>query len=53
MKMAASYAIASCVPESELNADNILPNAFDRSVANAVAEAVAEAAIKSGVAKLK
>ena len=41
MKMAASYAIANCVP------------AFDRSVANAVAEAVAEAGIKSGVAKIK
>lgn len=53
MKMAASYAIANCVPESELDVDNILPNAFDRSVANAVAEAVAEAGIKSGVAKIK
>lgn len=53
MKMAASYAIANCVLESELGVDNILPNAFDRSVANAVAEAVAEAGIKSGVAKIK
>lgn len=53
MKMAASYAIANCVPESALSVDNILPNAFDRSVANAVAEAVAEAGIKSGVAKIK
>lgn len=53
MKMAASYAIANCVPEDELSTENILPNAFDRSVANAVAEAVAEAGIKSGVAKIK
>jgi malate dehydrogenase (oxaloacetate-decarboxylating) len=53
MKMAASYAIAKCVPESELGVDNILPNAFDRSVADAVAEAVAEAAIRSGVARVK
>lgn len=53
MKMAASYAIANCVPDSELGVDNILPNAFDRSVANAVAEAVAEAGIKSGVARIK
>ncbi|MCC8068581.1 MAG: NADP-dependent malic enzyme [Ruminococcus sp.] len=52
MKMAASYAIANCVPDSELSVDNILPNAFDRSVAKAVAEAVAEAGIKSGVAKI-
>ena len=51
--MAASYAIANCVPEDELSTENILPNAFDRSVANAVAEAVAEAGIKSGVAKIK
>lgn len=53
MKMAASYAIANCVPKDELSTENILPNAFDRSVANAVAEAVAEAGIKSGVAKIK
>ncbi len=53
MKLAASYAIANCVPESELSTENILPNAFDRNVANAVAEAVAEAGIKSGVAKIK
>ena len=53
MKMAASYAIANCVPKDELSTENILPNAFDRSVANAVAEAVAEARIKSGVAKIK
>ncbi|MGN1411630.1 MAG: NADP-dependent malic enzyme [Oscillospiraceae bacterium] len=53
MKLAASYAIANCVPDDELSVDNILPNAFDRSVANAVAEAVAEAGIKSGVARIK
>ena len=53
MKMAASYAIANCVPEDELSTENILPNAFDRNVANAVADAVAEAGIKSGVAKIK
>lgn len=53
MKMAASYAIANCVPEDKLSTENILPNAFDRSVANAVADAVADAAIKSGVAKIK
>lgn len=53
MKMAASYAIANCVPEDKLSTENILPNAFDRNVANAVADAVAEAGIKSGVAKIK
>ena len=51
MKLAASKAIAACVPEDELTADNILPNAFDRSVADRVAEAVAAAAVSSGVAR--
>ena len=40
MKLAAALAIASLVPEDELNADNIMPEAFDPRVADVVAEAV-------------
>ena len=52
MKMAASYAIASMVSDEELNADYILPMAFDERIGKTVAAAVAEAARKSGVARL-
>ncbi|MBQ5744175.1 MAG: NAD-dependent malic enzyme, partial [Ruminococcus sp.] len=38
MKIAASYALASIIDESELNADYILPHAFDPRVGKAVAE---------------
>jgi len=52
MKMAASYAIASLVSDSELSHEYILPKAFDKRIAKAVAEAVADAARKTGVARL-
>lgn len=52
MKLAASKAIAACVPDEKLSAEFILPNAFDRKVPIAVAEAVAEAARKSRVARI-
>ncbi len=52
MKMAASYAIASLVSDSELSEDYILPKAFDARVGRAVADAVASAAKKSGVARI-
>ena len=52
MKIAASYALASIIDESELNADYILPHAFDPRVGKAVAEAVKKAAVESGVARL-
>lgn len=51
MKVAAAYAIANAIDESELNEDNIIPKAFDLKVQKMVAEAVKEAAIKSGVNK--
>ena len=50
MKVAAAYAIAELVSDQELNAEYILPAAFDERVKDAVAKAVAEAAKKSGVA---
>ena len=40
MKLAAALAIASLVPESELNENNIMPEAFDSRVADAVSAAV-------------
>ena len=52
MKIAAAYAIASLVSESELNADYILPHAFDSRIKDTVASAVAEAARKDGVARI-
>lgn len=52
MKVAAAYAIAELVSDQELNAEYILPAAFDERVKDAVANAVAEAAKKSGVARV-
>ena len=52
MKVAAAYAIAGLVGDDELNADYILPAAFDPRVKDAVAEAVAKAARESGVARI-
>ena len=52
MKVAAAYAIAGLVEEDKLSPDYIIPNAFDKRVAQAVAEAVAEAARKTGVARI-
>ena len=40
MKLAAALAIASLVPDDQLNEDNIMPEAFDPRVADVVAEAV-------------
>ena len=52
MKIAASYALAQLISDEELNAENIMPAAFDPRVCGAVASAVAEAARKSGVARI-
>ncbi len=51
MKVAASYAIASLVDESELSEEYILPPAFDKRIGKTVAEAVMAAARKSGAAR--
>lgn len=40
MKLAAAIAIASLVPDDELNDENIMPEAFDPRVADIVAQAV-------------
>ena len=52
MKLAAAQAIAGLVPDEELNADYILPAAFDPRLCGAVAAAVAEAARQDGVARI-
>ena len=45
MKLAAAYALANHIPENELNEENIIPSALDRSVAFEIAEAVKKSAI--------
>ncbi|MDI9490165.1 MAG: NAD-dependent malic enzyme [Clostridiaceae bacterium] len=52
MNVAAAHAIASLISDDELNADNIMPHAFDERVAPTVSKAVAEAARESGVARI-
>jgi len=52
MKIAAAYALAGLISESDLRSDYIIPEAFDPRVKDAVAAAVAEAARKSGVARI-
>ncbi|HHU33133.1 MAG: NAD(P)-dependent malic enzyme [Zhaonellaceae bacterium] len=52
MKIAAAYALADLISPEELNADYIIPKAFDPRVGKAVAAAVAKAAERSGVARI-
>lgn len=52
MKVAAAYAIANTIDESELTPSNIIPKAFDLRVKELVAEAVKDAAIKTGVNRI-
>lgn len=52
MKMAAARAIASVVKPEQLNAEYILPHAFDPEVVEAVANAVAEDAKAHGLNRL-
>ena len=52
MKMAAAKALADLITEDELDAEHIIPYAFDPKVGPAVAAAVAPAARASGVARI-
>ncbi|MEZ3435253.1 MAG: NAD-dependent malic enzyme [Lachnospiraceae bacterium] len=52
MKVAAAYAIAGLVDDSELNSEYILPQPFDPRIKDTVAHAVAQAARKTGVARI-
>ncbi|HIE44444.1 MAG TPA: NAD-dependent malic enzyme, partial [Candidatus Omnitrophica bacterium] len=51
MKMAASYAIASLVPENKLHEDYFIPTPFDRRIVPVVASEVARVAIETKVAR--
>ena len=51
MKLAAAVALANHIPEHELNEENIIPSALDRSVALEIAEAVKRAAIEQGITR--
>ena len=51
MKVAASVALATLIPDEELNEENIIISALDRKVAPVVAKAVIDAARKTGVAR--
>ena len=51
MKIAAAKAIASIVTDEELNAEYIIPGAFDDRVAKVVAKAVSDEAKKLGIVK--
>ena len=53
MKRKAAYAIASMVPEQELNSNYILPSPLNRKVADAVAAAVAKEAVEKKIARRK
>ena len=52
MKLAAARALASIIPDEELNENNIIPMPFDPRVGPAVAKAVAQAARDTGVARI-
>ena len=52
MKLAATFAIASVIDDSDLHEDYIVPDPFDERVVKAVTEAVSKAAIESGASAL-
>lgn len=51
MKIRAAEALASVITDEELNADYVLPDAFDERVADAIADAVSAEAFASGVCR--
>lgn len=51
MKIRAAEALASVITDKELNADYVLPDAFDERVADAIADAVSAEAVASGVCR--
>ncbi|MCR8746408.1 NAD(P)-dependent malic enzyme [Romboutsia lituseburensis] len=52
MKIAAAYAIANTILDSEITSENIIPNAFNRKVVENVANAVKEAAKQTKVNRI-
>ena len=51
MKVATSRALATLIPDSELDEENIIPSALNKDVARVVAKAVVEAAKATNVAR--
>ncbi len=51
MKIKAAEALAAVITDDELNADYVLPGAFDERVADAIAKAVADEAVASGLCR--
>ena len=51
MTIRAAEALASVITDEELNADYVLPDAFDERVADAIADAVSAEAVASGVCR--
>ncbi len=51
MKVAASHALASLIPDKELDEEHIIVSALNKDVAPVVAKAVIDAARKTGVAR--
>ena len=51
MKVAASHALATVIPDDELGPEYVIPGVFNRDVCPLVAAAVAEAAERDGVAR--
>lgn len=52
MNLAAAYAIADTINESELTPEYIIPDVFDKRVVENVSKAVAKAAIEEGLAQI-
>ena len=52
MKMAAALAIAETLPDAELSAEKIVPDALDPDIFHNVSEAVRKAAIETGVDRI-
>ncbi|MFD3155840.1 NADP-dependent malic enzyme [Haloimpatiens sp. FM7330] len=52
MKLAAARGIANIVNDKELNEENIIPNAFNKSVSNSVANEVKRIAKEMGIARV-
>lgn len=52
MKLAAAYAIASMIKDEDLNENNVIPYALDKSVAVNIAEAIKKAARETGAARV-
>jgi malate dehydrogenase (oxaloacetate-decarboxylating) len=52
-KMAASYVIASMIPDNRLSPSYVIPNALDKQVSKVIAEAVAIIALEKEKISLK